>query len=382
MKRFIAKRFRTFGGGLSLDTEAWGKYADLIDLSIGDTDIVTDEKIIDAAFRDAKAGYTHYGDPHGDPELVDAYCRAWEEDFGQKIEPERVLVTASSGLGMALALLCVLDPGDEVILFSPYFSTYREQIRFAGGVCVEVPTYAREGFEMKKERLEAAITERTKAIIFNNPSNPTAMAYGPDTMKMLAGVAAEHDLLIIADEIYTAYMYCEPFVPIRTVPGAAERTITLNSFSKNYLMTGWRVGTVIAEPELIEAMQSINSALIYSTPSISQRAAIQALHDRKDIRARYVKEYRERVFYAVERIKAIPYFDLPEPRGTFYLFPSIAKTRLSSEQFCDELLHKAHVLAVGGDKFGTTGEGHIRIACTVSKDKLREAFDRMEKLKF
>ena len=382
MERFIAKRFRSFGGGLSLDTAALSRYGDLIDLSIGDTDIVTDERIIDAAFRDAKAGYTHYGDPHGDPELIEAFCRAWEEDFGQKIEPERVLVTASSCLGMSLVMLSILDPGDEVLVFSPYFSMYKEQIELAGGVCVEVPTYACEGFEIKKERLEAAVTPRTKAMIFNNPTNPTAMAYGKDTMQLLADTAAVHDLLIIADEIYTAYMYCEPFVPIRTVPGAAERTITLNSFSKDYLMTGWRVGTVIAEPELIEAMQSINSALIYSTPSISQRAAIQALHDRKDIRARYVKEYRERVFYAVERIKAIPYFDLPEPRGTFYLFPSIAKTRLSSEQFCDELLHKAHILAVGGDKFGTTGEGHIRIACTVSKDKLREAFDRMEKLKF
>lgn len=382
MKSFIARRFRTLVNGLSLDTEALRKYADLIDLSIGDTDIVTDERIIDAAFRDAKAGYTHYGDPHGDPELIDAFCRAWEEDFGQHLEPERVLITASSGLGMALALLCVLDPGDEVILFSPYFSTYREQVELAGGVCVEVPTYASEGFEIKKERLEAAITERTKAVIFNNPANPTAMAYGTDTMKQLADTAAEHDLLIISDEIYTNYMYSRPFVPIRTVPGAAERTITLNSFSKNYLMTGWRVGAIIAEPELVSTMQRINGALIYAAPSVSQRAAIQALRDRKSIRERYVKEYRERVLYAAERIKRIPYFDLPEPHGTFYLFPSIRRTGLGSAQFCAELLDKAHILAADGAAFGKTGEGHIRIACTVGIDKLREAFDRMDKLKF
>lgn len=169
MERFIAKRFRSFGGGLALDTGAISKYTDLIDLSIGDTDIVTDEKIISAAFRDAKAGHTHYGDPHGDPELIDAFCRAWSEDFGQAIGSERVLVTASSCLGMSLVMLGILDPGDEVLVFSPYFPMYREQIELAGGVCVEVPTYASENFAIKKERLEAAITPRTKAMIFNNP---------------------------------------------------------------------------------------------------------------------------------------------------------------------------------------------------------------------
>lgn len=137
MERFIAKRFRSFGGGLALDTGAISKYTDLIDISIGDTDIVTDEKIISAAFRDAKAGYTHYGDPHGDPELIDAFCRAWSEDFGQVIDPEHVLVTASSCLGMSLVMLGILDPGDEVLVFSPYFPMYREQIELAGGVCAD-----------------------------------------------------------------------------------------------------------------------------------------------------------------------------------------------------------------------------------------------------
>lgn len=382
MERFIAKRFRSFGGGLALDTGAISKYTDLIDLSIGDTDIVTDEKIISAAFRDAKAGHTHYGDPHGDPELIDAFCRAWSEDFGQAIGSERVLVTASSCLGMSLVMLGILDPGDEVLVFSPYFPMYREQIELAGGVCVEVPTYASEGFAIKKERLEAAITPRTKAMIFNNPTNPTAMAYGADTMRLLAETAKEHDLLIVADEIYTSYMFSEPFTPMRTLPGMAERTVTLNSFSKNYLMTGWRVGTIIAEPALIKTMQRINGALIYTAPSVSQRAAIQALHDREDIRARYIKEYRERVFYAAERIRRIPYFELNEPHGTFYLFPSIRKTKLDSAAFCAELLEKAHVLVTNGAAFGKTGEGHVRIACTVGRDKLCEAFDRMEKLKF
>ena len=131
---YIAKRFQSSGAGLSLDTEALAKYKDIIDLSIGDTDFTTDESIINAAFRDAKAGHTHYGDPHGDPELIDAFCRAWSEDFGQAIGSERVLVTASSCLGMSLVMLGILDPGDEVLVFSPYFPMYREQIELAGAV--------------------------------------------------------------------------------------------------------------------------------------------------------------------------------------------------------------------------------------------------------
>ena len=270
---YIAKRFQSSGAGLSLDTEALAKYKDIIDLSIGDTDFTTDESIINAAFRDAKAGHTHYGDPKGDPELIDAVCRAWEEDFGQRLPRDHVLVSASSCLGMALVMLAILDPGDEVIVFSPYFPMYREQIELAGGVCVDVPTYASEDYAIDEARLRAAITPRTKAIVFNNPTNPTGMGYDSRTLELLARVAQEHDLLIAADEIYTTYLYEGDFRPIRTLPGMAERTITLNSFSKNFLMTGWRVGVIIAEPELLAVMNRINGSLIYSAPSVSQRAA-------------------------------------------------------------------------------------------------------------
>ena len=382
MKNYIAKRFQHTAGGLSLNTAALEKYSDVIDLSIGDTDFTTDRAIIDAAYRDACAGHTHYGDPRGDKELIGEVCKAWQEDFGQALSPDHVLITASSCLGMALVMLTILDPGDEVIVFSPYFSMYRSQIELAGGVCVEVPTYAAEQYAIDPARLRAAITPRTKAIVFNNPTNPTGMAYDRAALELLAEVAKEHDLLIAADEIYTTYLFDGEYIPLRTLPGMDKRTITLNSFSKNYLMTGWRVGTIIAEPALIKTMQRINGALIYTAPSVSQRAAIQALHDREDIRARYIREYRERVFYAAERIRSIPYFELNEPHGTFYLFPSIRKTKLDSARFCAELLEKAHVLVTNGAAFGKTGEGHVRIACTVGRDKLCEAFDRMEKLKF
>ena len=383
MKRnYIAKRFQNSGGGLSLDTEALARYRDIIDLSIGDTDFTTDEGIIDAAFRDAKAGHTHYGDPKGDPELIGAVCRAWEEDFGERLSRDHVLVSASSCLGMALVMFAILDPGDEVIVFSPYFSLYREQIELAGGVCVDVPTYAAEDYAIDEARLRAAVTPRTKAIIFNNPTNPTGMAYDAGTLELLARVAKEHDLLIAADEIYTTYLYEGDFRPLRTLPGMAERTITLNSFSKNFLMTGWRVGVILAEPELLEAMNRINGALIYTAPSISQRAAIQALAMRREIREKYVAAYRDRIFYAADRIEKIPYLSLVRPKGTFYLFPGVEKTGLDEKAFCKRLLEDAHVLVSPGTSFGVSGAGHFRIACTVGIEQLKTAFDRMEKLPF
>ena len=379
---YIAKRFQSSGAGLSLDTEALAKYKDIIDLSIGDTDFTTDESIINAAFRDAKAGHTHYGDPKGDPELIDAVCRAWEEDFGQRLPRDHVLVSASSCLGMALVMLAILDPGDEVIVFSPYFPMYREQIELAGGVCVDVPTYASEDYAIDEARLRAAITPRTKAIVFNNPTNPTGMGYDSRTLELLARVAQEHDLLIAADEIYTTYLFEGSYVPLRTLPGLAPRVVTLNSFSKNFLMTGWRVGAILAEPELLDAMLQVNCSLIYSAPSISQRAAIAALAHRARIRETYVSAYRDRIFYAADRIEAIPWLSLVRPRGTFYLFPGIEKTGLSDAGFCRQLLERAHILVSPGSVFGAAGSGHFRIACTVGQDKLREAFDRMEQLTF
>ncbi|MBP3539894.1 MAG: aminotransferase class I/II-fold pyridoxal phosphate-dependent enzyme [Oscillospiraceae bacterium] len=383
MKSYIAKRFQNDGGtGLTLNTAALEKYSDIIDLSIGDTDFTTDEAIIDAAFRDARAGYTHYGAPRGDAELIAECCKAWEEDFGQKLDKDHVIVTASSCMGMAISMMAILDPGDEVIVFAPYFSMYKKQVELAGGVCVEVPTYAEENYAIDAARLRAAITPKTKAIIFNNPTNPSGMAYDRAALSLIADVAKEYDLIVAADEIYTTYLFEGSYVPMRTLPGMAERTITLNSFSKNFLMTGWRVGMLIAEPEILEVVVKLNGAYIYTAPSISQRAAIEALKNRARIRETYVNAYRDRIFYSADRIEKIPYLSLVRPKGTFYLFPGVEKTGLSAPEFCDVLLERAHVLVTPGDAFGETGKGHFRIACTVGLDKLKEAFDRMEKLTF
>ena len=380
MQKYIAKRFQNAHSGLSLDTEALGRYSDIIDLSIGDTDFITDSRIIDAAFADAKAGYTHYGDPKGDPELIRAICAAWQADFGQPVVSDEVLITTSSCMGMSQVMLALLNPGDEVIVFAPYFAVYKQQVELAGGKCVEVPTWAADGFVPREEALRAAITPRTRAMILNTPCNPTGAAYDRDALEMLSRVAQEYDLLIAADEIYTRYLYDGEFIPLRTLPGMRNRVITLNSFSKNFMMTGWRVGCIIAHPDLIRVFQHVNNGMTYTTPAVSQRAALHALALRDQITREYIAQYRERVYYTADRLAAIPWITLYRPRGTFYLFPGIEKTGMPDGAFCDLLLNEAHLLVSPGAAFGQAGQGHFRIAATVPMDKLREAMDRLEKL--
>ena len=382
MQKYIAERFRNAFSGLSLDTEALRRYSDVIDLSIGDTDFTTDRRIIDAAYADACAGHTHYGDPKGDPELIEAICQAWKEDFNQDVSPAEVLVTTSSCMGMSQALLALLNPGDEVLVFGPYFADYNNQIYLAGGKMVEVVTKEENHYAPEEAAIRAAITPRTRAMIVNTPCNPTGAAYSMETLTMLAKLATEYDLLILADEIYTRYLYDGAFVPMRTLPGMADRVVTLNSFSKNFLMTGWRVGYIIAHPELIQVFQQVNEGLTYVAPSISQRAALKALSLRNEIAEEYITKYRDRVYYVADRIAQIPYLSLYRPRGTFYAFPGIAKTGMEDKAFCAYLLEQAHILVAPGCVFGAAGIGHFRIACTVSQSKLAEAMDRMEKLKF
>ena len=382
MQQYIAERFRNAFSGLSLDTEALRRYSDVIDLSIGDTDFTTDRRIIDAAYADACAGYTHYGDPKGDPELIEAICQAWKEDFNQDVSPAEVLVTTSSCMGMSQALLALLNPGDEVLVFGPYFADYNNQIYLAGGKMVEVITKEEKHYAPEEAAIRAAITPRTRAMIVNTPCNPTGAAYSMETLTMLAKLATEYDLLILADEIYTRYLYDGAFVPMRTLPGMADRVVTLNSFSKNFLMTGWRVGYIIAHPELIQVFQQVNEGLTYVAPSISQRAALKALSLRNEIAEEYITKYRDRVYYVADRIAQIPYLSLYRPRGTFYAFPGIAKTGMEDKAFCAYLLEQAHIMVAPGCVFGAAGISHFRIACTVSQSKLAEAMDRMEKLKF
>jgi aspartate/methionine/tyrosine aminotransferase len=380
--KYIARRYwkdKTTAMGAS--DEAAKKYSDCINLSLGDPDLTTDEIIISRAFEDARAGHTKYTDFRGDPELRGEICRYYSEEYGMDVDDKEVFVTASGCLGMYLALEAILDDGDEVILQAPFFTPYPQQAELARGIPVELGTYEEENFQINTDRLESLITERTKALVINSPSNPTGNCLTVETMEKIAAIAEKYDLLVIADDIYTSFSYQRKFVPFASIEGMRKRTIIINSFSKNFTMTGWRVGNIIAPDYIIDVIRQINENVVFTAPSISQRAALHALRHRGEIQPAMIEEYRKRTFYAAERINKIPWMHVTyPPKGTFYLFINIKATGASSEEAAAMILEKAHVLTLPGNGFGSCGEGYVRIACTVNMDALKEAFDRIEKI--
>jgi aspartate/methionine/tyrosine aminotransferase len=263
---------------------------------------------------------------------------------------------------------------------SPYFTPYKQQVELARGIPIELDTLEEEGFQVCPERLDGMITERTRAIILNTPSNPTGNCQTKETMTVIGEIAEKHDLLIIADDIYTAYSFAGSFRPIMSLPGMKERTITLNSASKDFAMTGWRIGNIIAPRNIILTIQQVNENVMFTAPSISQRAMLHALRARNEVQPALINEYKKRVMYAAERVNKIPNMSVLHPGGTFYLFINVKETGLSSEDVSMRILEEAHVVTIPGISFGACGEGYIRIACTKNIDALKEAFDRIEKV--
>lgn len=378
--KFIAKRYwKDISTPMGKVDELAKNYNDVINLSLGDPDWTTNKIIIDGAYKDALAGHTKYTEFRGDPELRTEIRKYYKESFNLDLKDEEIFVTASGCLAMYLIMEAILDDGDEVILQAPYFTPYPQQVELARGVPVELPTYEKEDFQIDIDRLESLINERTKALVINTPSNPTGNCLTVDTMKKIADIAERYDLIVISDDIYTAFSYQHPFVPFVSIGNMKSRTCVINSFSKDFTMTGWRIGNIIAPDYIVRTIQSINENVVFTAPSVSQRAAIHALRNRDVIQPPMIEEYRKRVFYAAERINQIPKMHvITPPKGTFYLFINIRETGLNSVEVSNVILREAHVLTIPGISFGMCGEGYLRIACTVDVDLLKEAFDRIE----
>jgi aspartate/methionine/tyrosine aminotransferase len=379
--KFIAKRYwKDNSTPMGQVDELAKNYSDVINLSLGDPDLITHNIIIDNAFKDAKLGHTKYTDFRGDPELRNEIINYYREEYDLPVKDEEIFIAASGCLGMYLALEAILDDGDEVILQAPFFTPYPQQVELARGIPVPLNTYEEEDFQINIPRLESLITERTKALVINSPSNPTGNILSKQTLESIRDIAVRYDLIVISDDIYTSFSFNEPFIPIASIEGMKERTIIINSFSKNFTMTGWRIGNIIAPDYIIKVIQQINENVVFTAPSISQRGAIHALRNRKEIQPEMISEYKNRVFYAADRINHIPNMSVLSPKGTFYLFVNIKKSGLSSVEASDAILKEAHVLTIPGIAFGDCGEGYVRIACTLGVDTLREAFDRIEKM--
>lgn len=381
--KFLSSKYRNSVIDRATSGDVPVEYDDLINLSIGDPDINTPQLIIDRAFKDASNGHTKYTASRGYPELRAAICDFYKSRYSMDVKDEEVFVSTAGSVAMYITMQAILDPGDEVLIIEPYFFPYPDQVKMAGGVPVFVKTSMEDNFQIDFDALEAAVTPKTKCIIINTPNNPTGICYTYETLGKLSQFAIKHDLVVAADDIYTSFTYtAEKFMPIASFPGMKERTITINSFSKNFIMTGFRVGNIVAPDYIIRVIQTINENVVYTAPSISQRAALHGLHHFDEFEDDVVNVFRERVEYAHKRLSEIPWVDVLPVSGSFYIFPSIKKTGLTSAQFSQKLFNECHVRVIPGRAFGESGEYHIRISCTLGIDKLKEAFDRMEKMTF
>ncbi|MGF2050576.1 pyridoxal phosphate-dependent aminotransferase [Enterococcus casseliflavus] len=378
----IAERFLQPEENLLMEIATLAKKTpNLIDLSIGDPDLITDATIIDAAFADVKAGHTKYTASDGSADFIQTVVDFYQKQYQLTFSPSQVRGTVGALHGMYLALAAIIDPGDEVIIHEPYFSPYKQQVELVGGVPVFIPTFEKDGFQIDVEVLKAAITEKTRAIIINSPNNPTGAVFSPETFEKIAAVAIEHDLLILSDEVYEAFCFDDTFVPMAAF--APENTITFSSFSKAFAMTGWRIGYMIAPESINLTAKLINEAIAYSAPTPSQRAGIYALNHYDTLVPQVVAVFKERLTYIEQRVAEIPFLSLSPVKGSMYAFINIKQTGLDSVSFVEKLLKETSVLMIPGKAFGeTTGDGYVRLAATQSLDLLKEAFDRIAACSF
>lgn len=382
MKDFIADKFKIRNYSMGDKLKKSSSTFSPINLGIGDLDINTNSIVIEKAMEDALNGHTHYTNPFGDLELREELVKYHRDNFkNYDFSTSDIFITTGACHALYLAFKSILNEGDEVILLAPFFPIYVDQIKLSNGVPKIVKTKIENGFQIEKEELEKNISPKTKAIVLNTPSNPTGVCYNQESLNIIKEIAEKYDLLVISDDVYDFYSYKNTFTPIFTLEGMDKRTLSICSFSKDFAMTGWRIGYAISKvPNLIETMEYINEGIVYSAPSISQRAALHALKNFKNIKNNNVPLFKERIDYAYERIKKIPYLQAFKPQGGIYIFINIEKTGLSSKEFAEMVFEKLNITLLDGTSFGV--DGFVRIACTLDISLLKEAFDRLENLQF
>lgn len=351
----------------------------VISLGVGEPDFVTSWSVREASILSLEQGYTSYTPNAGLLELrqeITAYLR---RKFHVDYRPEtEILVTVGASQAIDLALRAILDPGDEVIVVEPSFVAYEPLVVLAGGTPVAVQTTGADGFQLHVAQLEQALTARTKAIIICSPNNPTGTVLRPAELEALARLAKEHDLLVIADEIYAELTYDDGYMSMAAVSGMRERTILISGFSKGFAMTGWRLGFAAAPEDILQAMLKIHQYAIMCAPTMAQYGALEALRSGERDVAEMRSSYRRRRNYFVSSLNEI---GLPchMPGGAFYAFPSIRHTGMTSEQFAERLLIEEKVAVVPGSVFGQSGEGHVRCSYASSLEQLQEAVKRIKR---
>jgi aminotransferase len=352
---------------------------DVISLGIGEPDFVTPFSIMQAAHTAMDRGHTHYSSNMGFISLREEIAKYMKNRYGLSYCPkDEILVTVGASEAIDLALRFLLGPGDEVIIPEPSFVAYKGCATFTGATVVTVDLDKNNRFKLTKEALEKAITERTRVIIFPFPNNPTGSIMKKEDMAEIADFLKDKDLVIISDEIYSELTYNGGHVSIASFDCLKEKTLVINGFSKAFAMTGWRLGYACGCKELIHAMNKIHQYAIMCAPSIAQYAAMDALRNGADDVRYMMEKYNQRRRIIVNGFNEIG-LDCFEPEGAFYAFPSIKRTGMTSDEFCESLLKEEHVLMVPGNAFGKSGEGYARATYASSIDNILEALDRIDR---
>ena len=348
-----------------------------ISLGVGEPDFKTPWSVRDAGIRSLELGRTKYTANSGLKELRGEICNYLQRRFDLHYKEENILVTVGGSEAIDLTIRAVVQPGDEVIIPEPCFVCYEPITQLTGGVPVHIATRAEDQFRLTADQLRAAITPRTKLLIFPYPNNPTGAVMSAAEMEEIAAVLRETNVLVLSDEIYSELTYgLDRHVSIASLPGMAERTIVVNGFSKSYAMTGWRLGYAAGPAPLVKVMTKIHQSCIMSAPTTSQYAAITALRQCDDQIEMMRDEYNRRRRYVVKALNEMG-LTCCEPRGAFYVFPSIQISGLTSSEFCEQLLREKEVAIIPGSAFGASGEGYARISYAYSVDHLQTAMKRI-----
>jgi aspartate aminotransferase len=368
--------------------ELTARGVDVVNLTFGEPDFPTPDYIKDAAKRALDEGFTYYTPVPGFPELRQAIADKLRRDNQLDFQPNQIVVSTGAKQALVNAMLSLVDPGDEVIIFAPFWVSYEEMVKLAEGVPVHLKGTLANDYKVTAEQLEAAITPRTKAIVYSSPCNPTGAVFSRAELEAIAAVVARHPRVhVIADEIYE-YIYFgqEPLFSIGRVAEIADRVVTINGFSKGYAMTGWRVGYLAARPEIAAACDKMQSQVTSGTCSIAQRAALAALQGGRAVSDEMCAHYLRRRDLMLAALREIPGLKLSEPEGAFYLFPDVSaffgkhtpdgQTIGNVMDLALYLLSDAHVALVSGDAFGEPD--CVRLSYAAADEKLLEAARRMK----
>lgn len=352
---------------------------DVISLGIGEPDFTTPRPILEAGIHSLQNGDTHYTANGGVFELRQALSEHIERRYGVHYDPfKEIVITVGGSEALYISATALINPGDEVIILTPCFVAYQAEVELAGGVSVEVPCRMENNFDVDPQDIRAAITPRTKAILLGFPNNPTGAVASRESLLEIARLAEEYDLIVISDEIYDQLVYGVQHVCFPSLPGMRERTILVGGFSKDYAMTGWRIGFAAAPQALMDGMMRVHQYTIMCTPTTAQYAAIEALRSGEPYVQQMVAEYDRRRRLIVDGLNTIGLKTF-EPRGAFYAFPYIGDTGLDEDTFSNRLLQEERVAVVPGSAFGKGGEGFVRCSYATAYDKLEDALDRIER---